>query len=603
MNSSEIRQKFFDFFEKEGHKVVPSSSLIPEDGTVLLTSAGMQQFIPYLSGDKDVLVDFESRHLASVQKCFRTGDIEEVGDDTHNTFFQMLGNWSIGEDENGYFKEKAIKMALDFFVNEIGLEKDKLWITIFEGAGEIPKDLEAKEIWLKEGISEDKIVEFDAKDNFWGPVAKTGPCGPCSELHYDRGEEYGCDDPNCGVNCDNCRRFVELWNLVFMEYNKNEEGCYDKLSQRNVDTGIGFERLVSVLAGVDSAYETDLFDSLIKKIEELSGKNYSEDIKSFRIIADHIRGSVFLISDKIIPSNSEQGYILRRILRRAIRYGRILGLEGDYLIELAKIVISEYGDGFPELKENSDNIIEVIKKEEEKFKKTLTQGLAQLESLIKTKEDKEISGKEAFDLYQSYGFPLELTEELAEEKGFSLNKEDFYNYQKEHKEVSRAGAEKKFGGIGGEAGNYEARKLHTAAHMLQAALREVFGDKIQQKGSDINSERMRFDFSYPERIEDDIIKKVEDRVNEIIKKDLEIKRIEMPYKEAIESGALAFFDNKYPETVSVYSITDSEGNTFSKEVCAGPHAERTSELGVFKIKKQKSIGSGIRRIKAILINE
>lgn len=600
MNSSEIKQKFFDFFEKEGHKIVPSSSLIPEDKTVLLTSAGMQQFIPYLSGDKDVLDRFGKRHLISSQKCFRTVDIDEVGDDTHNTFFEMLGNWSIGEDEDGYFKEKAIKMALDFFVNEIGLDKEKIWITIFKGEGNIPKDLEAKEIWMSLGIPDSRIVEFDAKDNFWGPVAQIGPCGPCSEIHYDRGEQYGCDDPNCGVNCDNCRRFVELWNLVFMEYNKNENGSFEKLSQRNVDTGIGFERLVSVLAGANSVFETDLFSSLIKKIEELSGRKYLDNIRVFRIISDHIRGSVFLIDDGITPSNVERGYILRRILRRLMRYARMLDLKGDYLTDLIKEVVSKYQPFYPQLKDNLNNIIKVVKTEEDKFEKTLNQGLIKFNNLIKKKGTKNISGEEAFDLYQSYGFPLELTEELAKEKGFNLDKKEFFDYQEKHKEVSRAGAESKFGGIGDEASNYQAVKLHTSAHLLQAALREVFGDQIQQKGSDINSERMRFDFSYPERIKDDIIEKVEKRVNEIIEKDLEVGRQEVPFKEAIDSGALAFFEKKYPEIVSVYTVIDSEGKVFSKEVCAGPHVKRTSELGEFKILKQKSIGSGIRRIKAIL---
>ncbi|MEA3344060.1 MAG: alanine--tRNA ligase, partial [Patescibacteria group bacterium] len=595
MDSKELRQKFLKFFEKRGHKIVPSSLLIPKDETALLTSAGMQQFIPYLSSEKDVLKDFKTRHLCSIQKCFRTPDIEEVGDDTHNTFFEMMGNWSIGEDsKKGYFKKGAIEMALDFFVNEISLDKDKFWVTIFKGDKNIPKDKESLEIWRENKIPNERIVEFGLQDNFWGPVGETGPCGPCSEIHYDRGIEYGCKDPKCGPNCKKCNRFVELWNLVFMEYNKNKDKSYSKLPQKNVDTGIGFERLLSVLENQDSVYETDVMNSIIKEIEKISFKNYKDNKKSFRIIADHIRGSVFLINDGVNPSNIERGYILRRIIRRMIRYGRILNLSSGFLLILAKKVIREYMEIYPELIGDQKKILNVIENEEKKFEATLEKGLKQSEKLLKsiiqsTEHSRNVTGEEAFNLYQNYGFPLELTQEIAEERGLTVEKKDFLKAQKKHQEISRAGAEKKFGGVGKEA-TYESIKLHTATHLLHQALRQVLGKEVKQMGSDINSRRLRFDFSYSKKLSTDELKQVEDIVNQKIKQDLEIKKEEMLFQKAVKSGALAFFKEKYPDKVSVYSIGD-----FSKEICAGPHIKRTSELGYFKIIKQESSGAGIRR--------
>jgi len=606
MTPIELRKKFLDFFKKRGHKIVPSSSLIPEDKTVLLTSAGMQQFIPYLSGEKDVVEKFGTHHLASIQKCFRTPDIEEVGDENHHTFFEMMGNWSIGEDEEKeYFKEGAIKLALDFFVEELGLEKEKFWITIFKGENGIPRDEEALKIWQENGIPKERIKEFGLEDNFWGPVGEKGPCGPCSEIHYDRGEKFGCGSKDCGPNCKSCERFVELWNLVFMEYDKQEDGSFDKLPRRNVDTGIGFERLVALLQKKNSAYETALFLPIIKKIEQISGWKYEprtffgtkkvkgEDKKRiFRIIADHIRGSVFLIADGVLPSNVERGYVLRRVLRRTIRYGKILKLPDNFSIDLAQKVIEIYQQVYPEVKSRQEEILTVIEKEEEKFEKTLERGLKEFDRLVQ--EKKEISGKEAFYLYETYGFPLEMTEEIAKEKGIKLEKEGFKKALEKHKEVSRAGVKRKFGGVGREAG-YEAVKLHTATHLLHQALREVLGNQVKQMGSDINSERLRFDFSYSSKMTKEEIKKVEEIVNQKIEEDLEIKKEEMPLKEALDSGALAFFREKYPKKVTVFSI----GN-FSKEICAGPHIERTSELGKFKIIKEESSGAGVRRIRAVL---
>lgn len=593
MNSSELRNKFLEYFKKKGHKIVPSSSLVPEDKTVLLTSAGMQQFIPYLSGERDVVKNFGSRHLASVQKCFRTPDIEEVGDDTHHTFFEMLGNWSIGEDENGYFKEGAIDLALDFLVEELGLEKERLWVTVFKGENDIPKDEDSVEIWKKKGIPKERIKEFGLEDNFWGPVAEAGPCGPCSEIHYDRGTEFGCKD--CGPNCEKCNRYVELWNLVFMEYNKKEDGSFEKMSQRNVDTGIGFERLVALLQGKRSAYETDLFSSIITKIGEVSGKEYDKNKRSFRIVADHVRGAVFLASDGVVPSNVEEGYILRRVLRRAIQQARVLGMEEGFLNNLAEEIVFKYGEIYPELEGNKEKVLEVIKEEERKFRQTLETGISVTAAAID--EAGELTGELAFRQYESKGVPLEVSKKIASEKGARIPddlEEDFKKRLKKHQEVSRAGAEKKFGGVGKGAG-YEETKLHTTTHLLHQALREVLGKEVKQMGSDINSERLRFDFSYPRKMTEDEKNKVEQVVNQKIQEGLEVRREQMPLKEALNTGALAFFREKYPGKVNVYSVGD-----YSKEICAGPHVKNTSELGSFKIINEKSSGAGVRRIKAVL---
>jgi alanyl-tRNA synthetase len=579
---------------------VASSSLLPTDPSVLFTTAGMQQFSLYLSGKKDPMADFGSRHLASCQKCFRTGDIEEIGDDTHHTFFEMLGNWSVGQDENGYFKEGAINYALDFLVDELGLDKSRFTVTIFKGEGNIDKDTEAAQMWLARGIPAERIKEFGKEDNFWGPTSSVGPCGPCSEIHYDRGEEFGCGKPDCGPSCEYCKRFVEIWNLVFMQYNKNEKGEYELLPQTNIDTGIGFERLLSLLQGKNSAYETDLFLPVIEKIAGSSGAAYVENKKAFRIIADHIRSSCFLIAEGIVPSNIGQGYILRRILRRAVRYGKSLNLNSGFLIPLSEIVIEKYKDVYPELLSNKDTIKSVIDEEEAKFEKTLQSGLKKLEGILELKHSDIISGEEAFDLYQSYGFPIELTEEIVAERGFKVDREKFEESLKVHQDVSRAGAEKKFGGVGKDAGE-EGAKLHTATHLLHASLRKLLGDHVQQMGSDINMERLRFDFKHPQKLTPEEIKQIEDLVNQKIKDDLEIKKEEMPIDAALSAGALAFFKDKYPDTVKVWTMHDpSTGEVLSKEICAGPHASSTGDLGRFKIIKEESSSAGIRRIKATL---
>ena len=612
MKSNDIRKKFSNFFENKNHKIIKSSSLIPSDSTVLFNSAGMQQFNTVLSGEEDVIKKFSSRILTSCQKCFRSNDIQEVGDDTHNTFFEMLGNWSVGkDDQQGYFKEKAIEYALEFFCDVLKLDKNKIWVTIFKGEENIPKDQESIKIWQKNGIPKERIVEFGMQDNFWGPVASVGPCGPCSEIHYDRGKEFGCGKKDCGPNCPNCQRFVELWNLVFMEYNKNENAEYIKLSQKNVDTGIGFERLISILQNKSSAYETDLFLPLIKTIEALSDKRYKDAKKSFRVISDHIRGAVFLIAEGIMPSNVSRGYILRRVLRSSIRHAEILNLKKYWYIDLIEKVIEIYKEIYPEIGNKKTDIITIIQNEEEKFKKTLEKGLIEFDKLLKLKKDsskkeKIITGKAIFNLYQTYGFPIELTEELAKEKGFKVDKESFNQEFKQHQEISRAGAEKKFGGHGINKNedkdlNLKIIKLHTATHLLQAALRNVLGDEVKQMGSNINSERLRFDFSFNRKLTDQEVEKVEHLVNQKIKEGLSVIEKEISIREALKSGALSFFKEKYPEIVKVYTIINQKtGKVFSKEICAGPHVKNISELNFFKIIKQESSGADIRRIKAVI---
>jgi alanyl-tRNA synthetase len=554
-SSPELRENFLDFFEKKGHKIVPSSSLIPTDPSVLLTSAGMQQFKPYYLGEKSPY----GLNVASCQKCFRTSDIDEVGDESHLTFIEMLGNFSFG----GYFKEEAIKLAYDFLFKKLKLPLKDAVFTIFEGDKDTPEDKESAEIWKKLGIPDEKIKKCGRADNFWGPTGDEGPCGPNTEIHLNG---------------------VEVWNLVFNEYYQDKNKKLTPLKQKGVDTGMGLERLALICQEKPSVYETDLFLPITKNIP---GQNK----KAKRIIADHIKGAVFLISEEIFPSNVERGYVLRRILRRAIRYSKVLGLGQGFLIPLAQKVIEIYKDIYPEVKSKETDILTVIQKEGEKFEKTLEAGLKQVDRMIASGP----TGAAAFDIYQTYGFPLEMTEEIVSEKGKKIkNREEFLILSKKHQEISRAGVEKKFGGIGKEA-SYQATKLHTATHLLHQALREVLGPQVKQMGSDITPQRLRFDFSYSQKMTDKEIKKVEEIVNQKIKEDLEVKKEEMNYEEAIAAGALAFFKEKYPEKVMVYSV-----NNFSKEICAGPHAKRTGELGHFEVIKEESSGAGTRRIRAIL---
>jgi len=545
MTSKELRKKFLQFFEKKGHKVVPSSSLLPADPSVLFTTAGMQQFKPYYLGEKSPY----GSNIASCQKCFRTSDIEEVGDNKHLTFLEMLGNFSFG----GYFKKEAISAAYELLNSKFKIQNSKLTFTYFKGNKEVPEDIESKKIWLKLGIPENKIIGMSREDNFWGPTGEEGPCGPTTEIHFNG---------------------VEVWNLVFNEYYQDKNKKLTPLKQKGVDTGMGLERLAMIVQNKNSVYETDLFSPIINEIP-------SENEKARRIIADHIKSSVFLISEGIFPSNVERGYVLRRILRRAIRYGKLLNLSKNFLIPLAQKVIEIYKDIYPEIKSQETDILTAIQIEEEKFEKTLETGLKEIKKIP------QMTGEKAFFIYETYGFPLELTEEITR----VIDREKFFQSLEKHREISRAGVEKKFGG-GGEF----SPALHTATHLLHAALRKILGEHIKQMGSDITSQRLRFDFSHPQKMTPEEIKKVEDLVNQKIKEDLEVKKEEMPYEKAIKSGALAFFKEKYPEKVTVYTIGD-----FSKEICAGPHIKRTSELGQFKITKEESSGAGVRRIRAVLI--
>ena len=543
MNSKELRNKFLKYFEERGHKIVPSSSLIPKDGTVLLTTAGMQQFKLYYSGEKSPY----GNNTTSCQKCFRTSDIEEVGDESHLTFFEMLGNFSFG----GYFKEEAIKLAKEF-IDSLNIKID--YVTVFEGDENTPKDEKSAEVWRKLGFSEKKgnLKFCNKKENFWGPTGEEGPCGPTTEIYAEG---------------------IEIWNIVFNEYYcKNNK--LEKLKIPGIDTGMGLERLALVLQKKETIFETDLFKPIIEKIK-------FQDKKTTRIIADHIRGACFLIADGIIPSNTEKGYILRRILRRTIRFGKSVNLIG-----VAKVVIEEYKEIYPELESN--NILSVIKEEQEKLEKTLENGLRQFEKLEK------ITGDDAFNLYQNYGFPFELTRELAEEKGIDVNENAFKEAFEKHQELSRKGMEQKFKG-GLIDTSEQTTKYHTATHLLLAALRKVLDKDVQQKGSNITAERLRFDFNHDAKLTEEEVKQVEELVNQKIEEGVEVVCEEMPLNQAKKEGAVGVFGEKYGDMVKVYTIGD-----FSKEICGGPHVERTSELGHFKITKQESPGAGMRRIRAIL---
>lgn len=562
MDSSELRAKFLRFFEEKGHKIVPSSSLLPTDSSVLFTTAGMQQFKPYYLGEKSPYGD----NVASCQKCIRTSDIEEVGDERHLTFFEMLGNFSFG----GYFKKEAILLAKEF-IDSLKIKIE--YVTVFEGDSDVPRDIETINIWKELGFSEEKgnLHLCPRSENFWGPTGEEGPCGPTTEI-YAGG--------------------IEIWNIVFNEFYSDKNKKLKKLERFGIDTGMSLERLAMVVENKKTVFGTDLFYPLIEEIEKESKLGYEDNPRMFRIIADHIRSAVFLCAEGIIPSNIEHGYILRRLLRRAIRYGKLLKMPKGFVSDLARKVIKMNESIYPELKET--NIIKVIREEDKKFDRALEKGLKELEKQIAENKSKVLPTKLIFDLYQSYGFPLELTGELAKEQGFEIDEAGFNEELQKHQEISRAGAQKKFGGVGKEA-TYEATKLHTATHLLHKALRHVLGDDVRQMGSDINSERLRFDFSFARKLASEELKEVEDIVNGKIEEDLEVKMEEMGYKEAVKEGALAFFKEKYPPIVSVYSI-----GKFSKEICAGPHVKRTSELGKFKIKKEESSSAGVRRIKATL---
>ena len=588
MKANELRNKYISFFKSKNHTEIGTSSLIPEnDPSVLFTTAGMHPLVPYLLGEKHP----GGQRLTDVQKCLRTGDIDEVGDACHLTLFEMLGNWSLGD----YFKEESVTMSYEFLTKVLGIPKEKISVTCFEGDDKVPKDEETARTWEKLGIDRDRIYFYGREENWWGPAGITGPCGPDTEIFYDTGKEK-CG-PECGPACS-CGKYLEIWNNVFMAYNKDKDGNYHELEQKNVDTGLGFERVLTVMNGKDSVYDTELFQNIIKKIEEISGKKYDETTKrEFRIVADHLRASTFILGDDkaVTPSNMDQGYVLRRLIRRSSRELRKLGVEGTQMKDIAKVIIDKYQEVYPELGRNQKFILTELEKEEQVFNKTLDKGLKAAEKIFEMIGDEQVlSGGLAFRLYDTYGFPIELTQELAREKGKKVDVEGFKNKFKEHQEKSRQGAAQKF--KGGLADNSEeTTKLHTATHLLNAALRKVLGDTVFQKGSNINPERLRFDFSFDRKMTDAEIAEVSRLVNEAIKSGLSVICEEMTVDEAKTSGAIGVFGDRYDKKVKVYSMGD-----FSREICGGPHVTNTSELGNFKILKEQSSSSGVRRIKAVL---
>ena len=592
LTTSELRELYLRFFRERGHAVIASASLVPEnDPTALFTMAGMHPLVPYLLGAKHPA----GNRLTDVQKCVRTGDIDEVGDESHCTFFEMLGNWSLGD----YFKKEAIAWSWEFLTGSewLGIDKDKLYFTCFAGEGELPRDEEAYESWISMGVDPSHIFYLGKEHNWWGPAGQTGPCGPDTEMFIDTGKEP------CGADCFpgcHCGKYLEIWNDVFMQYNKTAEGKYEPLAQKNVDTGMGLERTVATLQGVPSVYDTDAFTGILSRIAELSGKNYKdseETKKAFRIIADHMRTATFMLGDPrgVTPSNVDQGYILRRIIRRALRYAMQMGMPEMSLSKVAAAVIDTYGEVYPELNTNRDRIVNELDAEEKKFQRTLSQGTKEFERIKGSFADGRIDGVTAFHLFDTFGFPIEFTEELARENGLTVDMQGFKAAFAEHQAKSKAGAEQKF--KGGLADNSEATtRLHSATHLLQAALRKVLkDDTVSQRGSNITAERLRFDFSFPRKVTPEELREVEKLVNEAIAADVEITCEEMPIAEAKARGAIGLFENKYGEMVKVYTMGE-----YSCEMCGGPHASRTGELGTFKIKKEEASSSGVRRIKAVL---
>ena len=592
ITANELRKMYIDFFVSKGHKQISGASLIPEnDPTVLFTTAGMHPLVPYILGAPHPA----GNKLVDYQKCIRTGDIDSVGDPHHLTFFEMLGNWSLG----AYFKKEAISYSYEFLTKYLGIEPTRLSVTVFAGDDEVPRDDVAADTWASLGISRDRIYFMPREDNWWGPAGETGPCGPDSEMFIDTGR------PACGPDCKpgcKCGKYFEIWNDVFMGYKKLDDGRYVEMERKCVDTGMGIERTIAILQGKKSVYETEVFKPIIAGIEKLTGKKYGEneeDDISIRIISDHVRTSVFILGDQrgMAPSNVGQGYILRRLIRRAVRHGKKLGIEGHFLSSLASIVLDLYGEPYPEIIEHKDFIFTELEKEEAKFSDTLVKGEKEFEKMLPNLmkgNSREISGRLAFKLYDTYGFPIELTRELAQEHGFTVDEKGFAAAFEKHQEVSRAGAEQQF--KGGLADHSEATTaLHTATHLLHAALSKVLGGYVKQLGSNITAERLRFDFNHPQPMTKEELKEVEDLVNEQIKKDLPVTCETMSVEEAKDLGAAAQFDSKYGEKVTVYSIGD-----FSKEVCGGPHVTHTGDMGHFKIVKEQSSSAGVRRIKAVL---
>ncbi len=580
-----LKKLYIDFFISKGHKQIPSAPIVPEnDPSVLFNTAGMQPLIPYFMGEKHPY----GTRLCDYQKCMRTTDLEEIGDKTHHTFFEMLGNWSLGD----YFKEETISYSFEFLTKVLKIPVEKLAITVFEGDKDIPRDEISASMWKKLGISEKKIAYLGKEDNFW-IAGETGPCGEDTEIFYFRS-----NDPVPDYFDPSDERWVEIWNNVFLEFYKNEDGTVSELSQRNVDTGMGLERVVAVLEGKDDNYETSIWKDIIELIEQLSNTSYKDQPTSMRIIADHIRTAVFVSADPagIKPSNTDQGYILRRLIRRAIRHAKKLGIDvnSNWELQIAHLVIKQYKEYYPELEDNQQVVLDVLESEKKKFGRTLEKGLREFEKITKNLTNQKIDKDLAFKLYDTYGFPIELTVELAKEQNIEVDVEGYHEKFKAHQELSRQGAKEKFKGGLASTGEIET-KYHTATHLLNAALKIVVNQDTHQKGSNITSERMRFDFSCDHKLTEEEKKQVENLVNEWIEKGLPVIKTEMDKQTAIASGAECMFIERYPDIVTVYSIGD-----ISKELCGGPHVSNTKELGHFKIKKEEASSAGVRRIKAIL---
>lgn len=600
---NDIREAYLDFFSKKyGHAVIPGASLIPEnDPTVLFTTAGMHPLVPYLLGEKHSA----GKRLVDVQRCVRTGDIDEVGDASHLTMFEMLGNWSLGD----YFKKEAIAMSFEFLTQVLGIPMTMLAVTCFEGDKDAPRDEESAKYWMSHGIPKERIGFLPKAKNWWGPAGKTGPCGPDTEMFY----WVGTEEPK-GNPATHDAEWLEIWNDVFLQYNKKEDGTFETLKQQCVDTGMGLDRVAKVLQGVESVYETDSMKPISEAVERTldlrkTFENAFRDEKEFeknkaeifydrhqKIIADHIKASTFIIADGVKPSNTDQGYVLRRLIRRAIRSGRQISAISPFVPAIAQVVISQYTAAYPLLSEKSAEILETLRQEEAQFGKTLAEGLKRFSQVTEKISGGAIDGLSAFHLYDTYGFPLELTKELAQEKGLSVDEKGFAAAFEEHQNLSRAGASQKFaGGLADHSA--ETTKLHTATHLLNAALRKVLGDHVWQKGSNITTERLRFDFTHAEKMTPEQIKKVEDLVNEQITLDLPMNYHVTSVDGAKKEGAIGVFDDKYAAEVKVYVIGDG---SFSKEICGGPHVARTGMLGSFKIQKEESSSAGVRRIKAIV---
>lgn len=587
MEAVEIREKYIKFFESKGHKQIPSAPVVPEnDPSVLFNTAGMQPLVPYLMGEPHPY----GTRLCDYQKCMRTNDLDEVGDTTHHTFFEMLGNWSLGD----YFKKESISWSFELLTKVLNIPVERLAVTVFKGNDIVAADDESANIWRSVGISDKRIKFLGEDDNWWPNMELTGPCGPDTEIFYFRGEgeipeEYDPED----------ERWVEIWNNVFMQYNHNVDGTFTELPKKNVDTGMGLERITAVLEGVDDNYASSIWKDVIEKIEEITGLEYSGNEKAMRIIADHIRSAVFISADPsgIKPSNTDQGYILRRLIRRAIRYAKKLNIDinGNWEEEIATLIIEKYKKYYVELEENRQVVLDVLKNEKIKFNRTLEKGLKEFEKIASKIQDGKMDKDNAFRLYDTFGFPIELTVELAKEMGIEVDEEGFKEKFKAHQEISRAGAKEKFKGGLASTGKTETQ-YHTATHLLNAALKVIVGKDVHQKGSNITEERMRFDFSCDHKLTDEEKQKTEELVNKWIDAGYTVTKLEMKKEDAIKSGAECMFIEKYPDIVTVYKIGD-----VSAELCGGPHVENTSQIPHIKIKKEEAVSAGVRRIKAVFV--